>query len=180
MGLNKSSGGVTFLYVSLVVFFAYVGDLENRTNITESRSAYDLSRGYLVSSLLSPSASIEGEIQTLLNIKSGFAGFNLLTFIPRVSGSEGSRSLSYDVTKLSNNGGGNPILSRSLTSEERKGGALSNGIDGKGGDEWPKVQDAARSLKELLRDDFERTGDSNPNRKSDEALAEKLFELLTQ
>ena len=155
----------------------------NRTNITEPLNKYDLSRGYLVSSMLLPSSSessIKGEIQTLLDLESRFAGFNLLVFVPRVSESEGSPRLSYVVTKLSNNGGGNPIVSRSLTSEERKGGAMSNGIDGKGGDEWPKVRNATRSLREVLKVDFERTGDPDSPLKSDEELAEELFGILSE
>ena len=162
--------------------------LENRTNITEPHGTYELSRGYLVSSLLLPSPgssnTLQDEIQHLLDLKSRFAGFNLLVFVPRISnpesGSTGSWELSYDVTKLSNNGGGNPIVSRTLTSEERKVGAMSNGIDGQGGDEWPKVMDATRGLREVLEDDFEREEDLDSSRKSDEELAEELFGILTQ
>lgn len=158
---------------------------ENRTNITEAHDTYEISRGYLVSSLLLPSSSGDStkeEIQKLLGLESRFAGFNLLVFVPRISesGSEGSWRLSYEVTKLSNNGGGNPIISRVLATEERKGGAMSNGIDGKGGDEWPKVQDAIRSLREVLKDDFERPEDSSLHRRSDEELAEELFGILSQ
>ena len=137
----------------------------------------------MVSSMLLPSSSgnsINGEIQTLLDLESRFAGFNLLVFVPHVSGSGGAQSLSYEVTKLSNNGGGNPIVSRPLTGEERKGGAMSNGIDGKGGDEWPKVRDATRDLREVLKGDFEKTDESNPRRRSDEELAEELFGILSQ
>lgn len=158
----------------------------NRTNITEPLEAYELSRGYLVSSLLLPSSSgtenypIQEEIQHLLSLESGFAGFNLLVFIPRLSESGGSRELSYEVTKLSNNGGGNPILSRTLTSEERKAGAMSNGIDGKGGDEWPKVKAAARSLREVLEGDPVRKERSTSDRKPDEELADELFGILSQ
>ena len=161
--------------------------LQNRTNITETHGTYELSRGYLVSSLLLPSSSsgnsINEEIQNLLDLESRFAGFNLLVFVPHVSKSEsdGSWRLSYEVAKLSNNGGGNPIVSRSLTSEERKGGAMSNGIDGKGGDEWPKVRDATRSLREVLGDNFQRKeGSEDSPRKSDEELAEELFGILSQ
>lgn len=169
LGLNRTLGCVTFL-----------------TNITEQQAKYELSRGYLVSSLLLPSPgnnnTVRDEIQHLLDLKSRFAGFNLLVFVPRISnpgsGSEDSWELSYEVTKLSNNGGGNPIVSRTLTSEERKAGAMSNGIDGQGGDEWPKVMDATRSLREVLKDDFERVEDSDSSRKSDEELAEELFGIL--
>jgi hypothetical protein len=134
-----------------------------------------------VSSMLLPSSSessFKGEIQTFLDLESRFAGFNLLVFAPHLSGPEGSRRLYYETTKLSNNGGGNPILSRPLSSEERKGGVMSNGIDGKGG-EWPKVRDAMWSLWEVLKDDLERTDDSNPSRRSDKELAEELFGVLS-
>ena len=128
----------------------------------------------------SQGSSIKQEILSLLDLESRFAGFNLLVFTPHASESEGSWRLSYEATKLSNNGGGNPIVSRSLTNEERKGGAMSNGIDGEGGDEWPKVRDATQSLGEVLKDDFERTGDPNPRRRSDEELTEELFGILSQ
>ena len=128
----------------------------------------------------SPGNSIKEEIQTLLDLESRFAGFNLLVFTPQVSGSESSWRLSYEVTKLSNDGGGNPIVLRPLTSEERKGEAMSNGIDGKGGDEWQKVLGATQSLREVLEDDLERTGESSSRRKSDEKLVEELFGILSQ
>lgn len=57
---------------------------------------------------------------------------------------------------------------------------MSNGIDGEGGDEWPKVKDAKRSLEEVLKDDFENKEDLGSSRKPDEELAEELFGLLTQ
>ena len=140
-----------------------------------------------MSSLLLPSssgnsASIQEEIRHILGLKPGFAGFNLLVFAPHISRpeSEGSWRLSYEVTKLSNNGGGNPITSRSLTSDERKGGAMSNGIDGAGADDWPKVKDAAKSLREVLENDLKRREDPNLGQKSDEELAEELFGILSQ
>ena len=126
--------------------------------------------------------SLKEEIQTLLDLETRFAGFNLLVFTPQVTGSEseGSLRLSYEATKLSNGGGGNPMVSRTLTSEERKAGAMSNGVDGEGGDEWPKVQTATRSLREVLKDDFDRADDPNSHQKSDEELAEELFGILSQ
>ena len=75
---------------------------------------------------------------------------------------------------------GNPIASGSLTGEGRKGGAMSNGIDGGGGDQWPKVQDAMRGLREVLKGDFERADSLNSPRRFDEELAEELFEILPQ
>lgn len=57
---------------------------------------------------------------------------------------------------------------------------MSNGIDGKGGDEWPKVVDASRGLREVLKRDIERKGDSSSGRNSDEELAEELFGVLSR
>ena len=57
---------------------------------------------------------------------------------------------------------------------------MSNGIDGKGGDEWPKVRDATQSLREVLRDDLERVGEPSSRWKSDEELVEELFGILSQ
>ena len=128
----------------------------------------------------SPGSSIKQEIQALLDLKSRFAGFNLVVFDPQVSESEGSWRLSYEATKLSNNGGGNPIVSRPLTSEERKGGAMANGIDGKGGDEWPKVLEATQRLREVFKDDFEPPDESGSRQRSDEELAEELLGVLSQ
>ena len=58
---------------------------------------------------------------------------------------------------------------------------MSNGIDGKGGDEWPKVKDATKSLRELLtRDGAELKEGSSSGGKPDEELAEELFHILSQ
>jgi len=80
--------------------------------------------------LLSSGDYIEGKSYTVSDLKSRFVGFNLLVFVPHVSvfEFEGSRRLSYERTKLSSDGGGNAIFLRTLTGEERKGRATSNGI----------------------------------------------------
>lgn len=57
---------------------------------------------------------------------------------------------------------------------------MSNGIDGKGGDEWPKVKDATKSLRELLKGDPERRESSSSCRKSGGELAEELFGILSK
>jgi len=71
----------------------------------------------------------------LLDFKSGFTGFNLLVFAQRDSWPESGVSwkLSYEVTKLSDSGGGNPVISRAFASKELKGGAMAKRTDGKGG-----------------------------------------------
>jgi hypothetical protein len=130
LGLNKTSGCVTFLYVDFVFQTReFAGSdrlvnplLKNRTNITEPYGKYELSRGYLVSSLLLPSSSsgnpIKEEIQNLLDLESKIRRIQLARLRPShlqsesESESEGSWKLSYEVTKLSNGGVGNPIVSR--------------------------------------------------------------------
>lgn len=57
---------------------------------------------------------------------------------------------------------------------------MSNGIDGAGADDWPKVKDAAKSLREVLENDLKRRKDPNSGQKSDEELAEELFGILSQ
>src|SRR6201996_1788923 len=47
-------------------------------------------------------------------------------------------------------GGGGPIRSRTLTDAERACGGLSNGIDGRGGDQWPKVVQGRDELGSVL------------------------------
>jgi uncharacterized protein with NRDE domain len=60
--------------------------------------------------------------------------------------------LAFDAFLVTNSGARGPITVRALTEEERRCGGLSNGIDGKGGNEWGKVVQGTRSLKALLDD----------------------------
>lgn len=93
-----------------------------------------------------------------------FAGFNLLLFAPSQS-----QTISYNATLVTNGGGGKSITSRPLRADERYCGALSNGIDGKGGNEWPKVKDGITELAKILNHD---------NGRDEMTLAEDLFQLL--
>lgn len=142
-----------------------------RTNITEVHAKYELSRGYLVSSLLLPvqsspsSDNNQQEIDTLISTDPKFAGFNLLLFTPT-----SREPLSYDATLLTNNGGGNPLIFRTTTATERHCAALSNGIDQQGGNEWPKVKTGVALLSDLMEKKTDQT---------DMELAEDLFQLLS-
>lgn len=139
----------------------------SRTNITEPHAAYKLSRGYLVSSFLLPDREVpqaEEEINTLINSNNTFAGFNLILFSPT-----SSEKLSYDAALVTNGGGGNPIYSRPLTSEERVCGALSNGIDHEGGNEWPKVKNGVSGLSQIFEENIQ----------DEETLIERLFGIMS-
>jgi len=155
LGVNKKSGRLAFL-----------------TNITEPYASYDVSRGQLVTDFLQPSDSspgshsIQQEIDALTSSDAKYAGFNLLVFTP-IS----SEVLSYDATLLTNNGGGNSINARPITLTERRCGAISNGVDLHGGNEWPKVRHGVEGLNEILTQDTE-LDDMN--------LAESLIELLSK
>jgi len=96
-----------------------------------------------------------------------FAGFNLLLLSPSLRDSE---KLSFDATLVTNHGAGGIITSRPLSADERQGGAMSNGVDGQGGDEWPKVQQGVQSLTNFLK---ELAPDTNETE-----LTNSLFELL--
>ena len=57
---------------------------------------------------------------------------------------------------------------------------MSNGVDGEGGDEWPKVKDATKGLRAILKDDSERRRGLSSSQNFDEELTEELFEMLSQ
>lgn len=144
----------------------------HRTNITEPSNTFTSSRGYLLSSFLSSpsSQSLEHDVRRLVPPDARYAGFNLLllatTFTPH-----SSSSLSFDALYVTNHGGGGPITYRALTDAQRHRGGLSNGIDGNGADEWPKVQHGVGAFGALL--------DNLPPNTSEDQLTERLFDLLT-
>jgi len=140
------------------------------TNITEQITKFSSSRGHLVSSFLASQLShpSEEDITRLIPCDAKYAGFNMLLLAPSAS----DRAwLSFDATYVTNGGAGGPITHRPLTDAERHRGGLSNGIAGKGADEWPKLQHGLVSLQNIL-------GTLPPNTSEDQ-LAEQLFELLT-
>lgn len=139
-----------------------------------------------------------------------YAGFNLLLLEPSVppgtttAGNAGTEltELAYDARLLTNGGGGGRIRARTLSDAERASGGLSNGVDGEGGDAWPKVVRGRAALRSVLLgerhrreveddkdQDQEGEGPSSasggPDREiaddaaADSHLAERLIELLT-
>lgn len=140
------------------------------TNITGPPSKSGSSRGDLVTPFLlsDPASSFDDELMKLNQRDPKFAGFNLLLLSPSP---RDSQTLSFDAAFVTNHGAGGAIKSRRLSADERSVAGMSNGVDGQGGNEWPKVQHGIKHLKEYLRTlpaDIEGT-----------ELANHLFELLT-
>jgi uncharacterized protein with NRDE domain len=144
--------------------------MHNRTNINEPTAEMKSSRGYLVSSYLlsDPAESFDEELGKLNRLEDKFAGFNLTLLSPSRCKSQ---TLSFDAALVTNHGAGGVIQSRPLSKEERLAGAISNGIDGQGGNEWPKVKYGVNFLKEYL-------GKLPADTKETE-LTDHLFDLLT-
>ena len=155
----------------------------HRTNITEPPRAYASSRGDLTHSFLlpkAPKATLEAEIDAFLGAhrERAYAGFNLLVLEPTLGTppeSEGEvrsgPSLSFDGAFLTNSGGGGTITGRMLSEEERHIGGMSNGIEGRGADEWPKVEHGRQALRDLLH--------GLPQDATEAQIADRLFDLLT-
>lgn len=66
------------------------------------------------------------------------------------------------------------ITSRPLSSEERCVGGVSNGVDTRGGERWPKVVQGRDTLQEILN----RNDEEEESSGSEEKLIEDLFSLL--
>lgn len=111
---------------------------------------YKSTRGYLISSFLLSKSNhpLEDELGTIVSPDSVFAGFNLLLLAPSLR--PDSNSISYDALYVTNHGGGGALTSRSLTPSERACGCMSNGVDGKGADDWPKVRHAIDDFTAVL------------------------------
>ena len=175
--------------------------VNNRTNITERPNSFTSSRGHLVSSfLLSDSSSpLEDEVGKVVSSDTKFAGFNLLLLAPapppvstipeeilephgqelELTAEEAivdsrDRKLSYDAILVTNHGGGGPLQARRLISAERACGCISNGIDGRGGNEWPKVKRAVSSFDDVLKS----LSTNGETLVSENVLVEKLFDIL--
>lgn len=128
-----------------------------------------------------------------------YAGFNLLLLEPGTTttsgtGNAASAELTYDARLLTNGGGGGRIRARTLSDAERACGGMSNGVDGEGGDAWPKVVQGRAALRSILDEieeedhkDQDQEGTSGgPDHEiadaddaADSRLAERLIELLT-
>ncbi|OAX37054.1 DUF833-domain-containing protein [Rhizopogon vinicolor AM-OR11-026] len=162
-GVDVRAGG-TWLGISRTGKIAFL------TNITEEYKMYGSSRGDLVSSFLSSTSSrpLEEDVHSLIPCDTRYAGFNLLLLAPSA---DGENNLSFDGAYVTNHGGGGTISVRALTDAERRCGGMSNGIDGKGAEAWPKVQHGLHSFKSIIS----AVSPSTPEKE----LAENLFELLT-
>ncbi|KAF8887161.1 NRDE protein-domain-containing protein [Infundibulicybe gibba] len=145
------------------------GKIALLTNITEAAKKTDTSRGHLVSSFLLSDSSgpLEGEIGKMIPQDAKLAGFNLLLLAPSSNGP--TESLSFDSILVTNHGSGGLVTSRPLSHQERLCGGISNGIDGAGGNEWPKVQHVIQR--------FDAVSQASSEMKETE-LTEHLFELL--
>jgi uncharacterized protein with NRDE domain len=104
-----------------------------------------------------PSGDLTSEAAALTRQTTPYAGFNLLLLAPLPSSSSASAStLAYDAHLVTNGGGGGPIRSRTLTDAERACGGVSNGVDGQGGDLWPKVAQGRAELGQVLDEELSR------------------------
>ena len=104
----------------------------------------------------------------LITQNTSYAGFNLLLLSPTRQTSE--NDLSLDAVYVTNSGGGGRITSRSLTTSERQCGGLSNGVEGHGANEWPKVVQGTNAFKDILQTISSDT--------PEDEVAEALFGLL--
>lgn len=160
LGIHRTTGRVALL-----------------TNITEPPREYPSSRGTLVASFLGdPSGDLTSEAAALTRPSTPYAGFNLLLLEPVPSTSASASTLAYDAHLVTNGGGGGPIRSRTLTDAERACGGVSNGVDGQGGDLWPKVAQGRAELGKVLDEELSR---GPAAAETDERLAGRLIELLT-
>lgn len=86
-----------------------------------------------------------------------------------------SPCLSYDAYLVTNHGAGGEITYRPLTREERRYCGQSNGVDGRGAEEWIKVKKGLEKLKEVVK--LDEAGEAAPEVAEDKII-EELFKLL--
>ncbi|KAF9065179.1 NRDE protein-domain-containing protein [Rhodocollybia butyracea] len=146
-GIDEVGGGTWF-------GMTRSGKVALLTNITEPVSKFTSSRGSLVSSFLLSDLhtgnSLQQHVEKLYPWDAKYAGFNLLLLAPAPSASS-ANELPYDASFVSNAGAGGAISSRPLSDIEKAGGGFSNGVDGKGGSEWPKVTHGLQDFRAALK-----------------------------
>lgn len=144
-------------------------DVHDRTNITETARNFGTSRGSLVSSFLLSDRSLplEQEASRIAMRDTKFSGFNLMLFAPLMK-SDGS--ISYKSLLVTNHGAGGLLTSKPLSEDEHRCGAVSNGIDGAGGSDWPKVKRATK--------DFDAVFQSLSPDHSETELVDRLMDVL--
>jgi uncharacterized protein with NRDE domain len=145
-----------------------------RTNITEPYANHTTSRGHLLRDFLLSQNGDENALPLALESLEArnsepYAGFNMLLLEPTISPEFGS--MNYIAAYVTNHGAGGVITSRPLAPAECRCGGLSNGIDGRGADSWPKVQVGIEGLHRTI---FQKTGE----KMGEGDLVEGLFELL--
>ena len=125
---------------------------------------------------------LDDQIQKCFPQNAKYAGFNLLLLAPstmcapptQVSDLDARLDLCYEAALVTNGSACGPITSRPLGTKECSCGGFSNGVDGKGGGEWPKVKRGLRDFENLISQATQ-TSDKH----ADEAeLVNHLFELL--
>lgn len=150
----------------------HAGRVAFLTNITEEYATYASSRGELARDFLlpdrGPTERLAAHVAHVVRDGRAYAGFNLLLLAPRA----GPPGLAYDAAYVTNHGGGGRVAARPLSDDERRCGGLSNGVDGAGADAWPKVRTGSALFLRVLQ------AAAAPET-SEDALAERLFELLT-
>jgi uncharacterized protein with NRDE domain len=161
-----------------------------RTNITEPGASYASSRGTLLAAFLADprgDSDLASATTALTAEDTSYAGFNLLLLEPHprlpTTGTDtdtdtdtDTATLAYDARLVTNGGGGGHIRARTLSDDERACGGMSNGVDGQGGDVWPKVLQGRAALRSILD---EGPADGPKIADADSHLAERLMELLT-
>jgi uncharacterized protein with NRDE domain len=159
-----------------------------RTNITEPGASYASSRGTLVAAFLADprgNSDLASATTALTAEDTSYAGFNLLLLEPHsrlpttgtnTDTNTNTAPLTYDARLVTNDGGGGHIRARTLSDDECACGGISNGVDGQGGDVWPKVLQGRTALRSILD---EGSADGPKIADADSHLAERLMELLT-
>ncbi|KAJ7696676.1 NRDE protein-domain-containing protein [Mycena rosella] len=146
------------------------------TNITEPPQSLSSSRGALCPTFLL--ADADATLEELYPPAAQYAGFNLLVLAAEWEAGADARLHFPYASLLSNGGGGGLLSARPLRPEERACGGLSNGVDGKGADAWPKVAHGrALFAAAAAAADSPRT-DGDDADAQDAALAARLFALL--
>lgn len=123
--------------------------LASRTNITEPLGIWPSSRGALITSFLLGEGSVASAGSLLEQQETAYAGFNMMLFAPT---DVPNGSLEYEGRLVTNHTGGGKIRVRELESSECASGGVSNGVDGRGGNTYPKICEGVSALKQALQD----------------------------
>jgi len=151
LGLVSIKRGGSLYCKKVLALPDLITETPSRTNVTEPVGQYKSTRGYLISSFLLSNSThpLQDELGEIVAPDAVFAGFNLLLLSPSLRPDH--KSISYDALFVTNHGGGGILTSRPLSVMERTCGAMSNGIDGQGANEWPKVQRVQQDFACLLQ-----------------------------